>query len=170
MTLTMRPFLADFKMRRGGVAAMDGAVQTGVDLAVPVVGLGFQEALAYREPGIVDQDVEAAKILDDVVHHGFHGGEIGHVGLVGLGLAPFRDDLVDQDFGILARTAVVDGDIGAFGGKAQRDFAPHAARSSGYDRDLASQAQVHVRSFTVCGAPALLRSGGTAAPALPEVR
>jgi hypothetical protein len=40
---------------------MDGAVEAGVDLALPVVGLGLQEALAYREPGIVDQDVEAAK-------------------------------------------------------------------------------------------------------------
>ena len=55
MTLMMRPFFAALEVRRGSVAAMDRAVEAGVDLAVPVVRLGLDEALAHREAGIVDR-------------------------------------------------------------------------------------------------------------------
>ena len=80
ITLMMRPFLPALEMRRRGVAAMDRAVEAGVDLAAPVLRLGLDEALAQREAGIVDQDVEPAEVLHDRVDHRLHGGKIGDVG------------------------------------------------------------------------------------------
>ncbi len=63
-----------------------------------------------REAGIVDQDVEAAEIRDDVVDHDFDGGKIGHVGLDRL--SPCRRFAVisaTNDFRFLGGDAVVDG-------------------------------------------------------------
>jgi hypothetical protein len=37
---------------------------------------------------------------------------------MGLGLAAFGDDLADEGFGVFGRTAVVDSDVGPFGGEA----------------------------------------------------
>ena len=93
ITAMMRPFFAALEMRRRGVAAMDRAVEAGVDLAAPVLRRGLDEALAQREPGIVDEDVRAAEILDDRRDHRGHGGEIRDVGLIGLRLAAGRRDL-----------------------------------------------------------------------------
>ena len=69
---------------------------------MPVVRLRLYEALAPRDAGIVDEDIEPAKILDDLVDHRLYSGEIGHVGLVGLRLRTFRRDLGNQRFGLLA--------------------------------------------------------------------
>ena len=131
--------LAGFEMRRGGVAAVDRAIEAGVDLAMPVVRRCFDEALALGEPGIVDQDIEAAEIFDDVIDHRLHGGEVGDVGLVGFGLAAFRGDLADQSVRFVARTAVIDGDARALGGEAQRDLAADAAGRARHQGDFAFQ-------------------------------
>ena len=77
------------------------AVEAGVDLAMPVLGLGFHEALPDRQTGIVDQDIDAAKILDDGIGHGLDAGKIRHVRLVGFRLAAACRDLGDQCFRFL---------------------------------------------------------------------
>ena len=136
---------------------MDRAIEAGVDLAMPVLGLRFHEAPPYRQPGIVDQDVEAAEILDDVIDHRLDRGKIGDVGLISLGLAPLRRDLADERIGFLRRTAEIDGDVGAFFGEAQRDFAADAAGGARHQGDLVFQSEIHVRSFTVWPSPVPLR-------------
>ena len=92
-----------------------------------------------REAGIVDEDIEPAEILHDLIDHRLHGGEIGDVGLVGLRLAALRHDLGDQRFGLLAGVAVIDRDARALCGEAERDLAPDAARRAGHQSDLALQ-------------------------------
>ena len=61
-------------------------------------------------------------------------------------------------------------DIVAKGGKAQRNLAADAAGRAGHQRNLSCQIEIHVGSFMVWRAPALLRSGGTGVPALPVAR
>ena len=118
-------------MRRGGVAAMDRAVEARVDLAVPVLRRGLDEALALREPGIVDQDVQRAEILHDIADHRRDGGEVRDVGLIGLRLAARRRDLGRERLGILGRRAIVD-----------RDAAPSRARVSAISRPTPRPAPV----------------------------
>ena len=162
--------LAGVEMWCRGVAAMDRAVETGIDLAMPIVRFCFHETLADGEPGIVDQDIQAAEIPDDGFDHRLHGGKVGDVGFVGFGLAALGNDIFDERVPFFSRTAVVHRDVRAFGGKAQRDFAADAARGTGHQRNLSSQIKIHVRSFMVWLAPVPLRSGGTDAPALPAAR
>ena len=96
---------------------MDGAIEASVDLLLPVVRRRLDKALAQGEPGIVDQDIEAAEILHQLVDHGFDGVEICDVGRISLRLAALAGDFGDQRFGIVGRAAVIDRDGSAFGGK-----------------------------------------------------
>ena len=112
--------LAGLEMRRRGMAAVDRAIEAGVDLAVPVVGRCLNEALALGETGIVDRDMfSPPKSVTTVADHRLHGGEIGDVGFVGFGLAALRRDLFDKRVRFFRRATVV-----------YRNAAPSAARLS----------------------------------------
>src|SRR5262249_59317228 len=93
--------LAGFEMGRGGMAAMDRAVEAGVDLAAPILGRGLDETPAQREAGVVDQDVEPAEVVDDRGDHGLHGGKIGDVGLIGFRPSTLGGDLANEYLGVL---------------------------------------------------------------------
>src|SRR5262249_49696027 len=104
---------------------------------------GLQKTPANGEAGIVDQNIEAAEVVDDAIDHRLDPGKVGDVGLVGFRLAAGAGDLSDQRFGFLRGGPIVDRDACAFGGEAQRDFAADAARGTAHERDLSFQAQVH---------------------------
>ena len=93
--------LGGIEMRCRGMAAVNRTVQASVDLAMPILGLGLDEAPAECEPRIVDQDVEAAEIFDDLVDHRLDGGKVGDVGLISFDLAAPGRDLADQGVRIL---------------------------------------------------------------------
>ena len=137
-------------MGRDCVAAMNGAVEAGVDLAAPVFRRCLDEAFSQRQAGIVDQDVEAAEVLDDCLHHRLHGGKIGHVGPIGFRLSAFGHDLANQRLHIIARASEVDGKDCPFGGKIERNLAADAAGSTGHQRNLSVQSEVHVRLSGHC--------------------
>src|SRR4029078_5228002 len=90
------------EVRCDSIATMDGTVEAGVNLAMPVVRLRLDEALAQRDAGIVNEDIESAEILDDPVDHRLHSGKIGHVGPVGLRLCTIRRNLGNQGFCLLS--------------------------------------------------------------------
>ena len=86
------PVLACFEMRRRGVAAMDRAVKADVDLPLPIFRRRLGEALALRQAGIVDQDVEPAEIGDDLGDHRLDRCVVGDIGAISDRLAALRLD------------------------------------------------------------------------------
>jgi hypothetical protein len=153
---------------------VDRAIKASIDLAMPVVGRGVDKALPLGDPGIVDEDVEAAEILDDGLDHRRDGGKIRYVGPIGFGFDACAGELAGELFRFGAGTAVIDGDAGALGGEDLRDFAADTARRTRHQGDLAFQSQIHGRSLTFWFWFWLLllplRSAGIAAPASPAAR
>ena len=131
------------------MAAVNRAIEAGVDLAMPILGLRLYEALAQRKAGIVDQNVEAAEVFDDLLDHRLDRDKFGDVRLICFGLAAFCRDLADELVRIFRGRAVVDGNACALGGEAERDFAADSAGRARHQRDFAFQPQIHVCSFTL---------------------
>ena len=89
------------EMGSGRVAAMNRAVKAGIDLAAPIFGSRVEEALAQGQPGIVDQDVQSAEVLDDGVHHLLDGSKIGNIGPIAFGRSASGRDLANERLHIL---------------------------------------------------------------------
>src|SRR5262249_2401597 len=140
--------LRGFEVRRDSIATMDRAIETGVDLAMPVFRLGLDETLPQRQAGIVDENIEPAEILRDLVNHRLNRRKIGDIRLVGLGLDAFRRDLGNQRIGFLVRAAVVDRNIRPLCRQAERDLAPDPVRRARHESGLALQSQIHDRPFS----------------------
>ena len=81
------------------------------------VGVGIIDRAADGNAGIVDEDVEPAEILGDVLHQliDIDGG--GLVGLVGAGIDALGLQFGDDGFGLVGGGDIADGDIGAFIGE-----------------------------------------------------
>src|SRR6202041_964550 len=75
------------EVRRGRVTAMDGPIKAGVDLAAPVLGFALDEGLANGRSGVVDQNIESAKVCRDLVDHAFDRAEVSDIGAVSFGVA-----------------------------------------------------------------------------------
>ena len=84
------------------VAAMNGAVKAGIDLAAPIFWGRVEEALAQRQPGIVDQDVQSAEVLDDGVHHHLNVGKIGNISPVAFRRSASGRDLANERVDIVS--------------------------------------------------------------------
>ena len=81
------------------------------------VGVGIIDRAADGNAGIVDEDVEPAEILRDVLHQliDIDGG--GLVGLVGAGIDALGLQLGDDGFRLVGGGDIADGDVGAFFGE-----------------------------------------------------
>ncbi|MGY4290090.1 putative TIM-barrel enzyme [Bradyrhizobium sp. LM2.7] len=88
------------KQRARAVGTIQRAVETGVDLLLPVFGRAVAEALAEDEARVVDQDVETAEIALDVRDHLLDDVRIRNVGLIGLRLAAGFLDFGGHSFGL----------------------------------------------------------------------
>src|ERR1700738_3427909 len=130
-------------MRRSRVAAMNRTKETAIDLPVPVLPGRLHKTLAQRQTGIVDQDVDAAKIADDRIHHRFDRGKIRNVGAEGLCVAAMRDNVGGERLCFVARVAIVHGHDCALGRKRARNLATNAALGSRHQRDLSLKLQLH---------------------------
>ena len=121
------------------------ALEVHLDHRVPLVLLHVHEHAVAEDPGVVDEDVEAAEALDRRLHHAFGAGEVGDVLAVRDRLAAERldlaDDVVRRPFArALAgerRAEVVDDDLRAGARERERVLAADPAPGAGDDRDLA---------------------------------
>ena len=99
------------------------------------VGVGIIDRAADGNAGIVDEDVEPAEILRDVLHQliDIDGG--GLVGLVGAGIDALGLQLGDDGFRLVGGGDIADGDVGAFcceGAGRRRADAARTAGDEGY--------------------------------------
>ena len=85
---------------------------------------------AQRQPGIVDDDVEATELRGNVVDDGGDAVGAGHVERPGLGLATRCNDRIGNGLGAVGGD-IGDSDIGAFGREHMRGGATHAAGGAG---------------------------------------
>jgi len=98
--------------------------------------------------GIVDDDVEAAERLHSLVEGRLDRVLVANVAgdrkRLAAGLGDFRRCGVDCAFklGMRCHRLGGDGDIGAVGGRLERDRQPNAARSAGDEQGLALQRHV----------------------------
>lgn len=69
-----------------GTEAVIRAIKVDSTDAVPVLYLVIEPTSFGRDPGVRDHDVEAAEILDDLVHRLLDGFVLAHVNLVPLDL------------------------------------------------------------------------------------
>ena len=138
-------------------------LQVDRDHGVPLAfGHVHQHAVA-EDSGVVDQDVEAAEVVDRLCDHPFRAGEVGHVLVVRGSLAPGGSDLVDDLLrgrcvvtlaGELA-AEVVDDHRRARGGERERVRAADAAAGAGDDRDLAREVGHRAREYVCLPAAAM---------------
>src|SRR5690606_3981299 len=85
--------------------------EVGVDYASPILVLHPQDQPVSGDPGVVDQDVESAEAIDDLLDQLLTVVCVGHVGLEGSRIAAVADQLIDNCLGRLCRRRVVDGDL-----------------------------------------------------------
>ena len=120
----------------GRLAEEEGGLEVGVDHRVPIL-LGKVDAVgAADDAGIIDEDVEAAELLQRLVDHALHRFDGGEVGGDDLRLAAERADLLHR---FLGGRAADGGDVGAGGGERQRDRLADAGIGAGDDRGLAGK-------------------------------
>jgi len=81
------------------------------------VGVGIIDRGTDHNAGIVDEDVEPAKIPGDVLHQPIDIDGGGLVRLVGAGVDAPGFQFADHGFGLVGRSDVADGDVGAFIGE-----------------------------------------------------
>jgi hypothetical protein len=131
-------------MRSRRVTAVDRAIKAGIDLLVPVFRRGVVESFAQHEAGIVDQDVQAAKISGDTRHHASDSFEVCDICPVGFGLATGLLDLRNNRFGLIPRRVVIHRNRRPCFGKGLRDPRPDISAAAGNEGD-APRKIVHSR-------------------------
>ena len=81
--------------RQRGLSREIGGGEVGLEHAVPAREVHLGHGFADEDPGVVDQDVEAAEPLDGSLAHPRDGGAIAEVGRDGKGTASRRLDRID---------------------------------------------------------------------------
>jgi len=91
---------------------------------------------AVRWAGVVDEDIEPAKLVECGTDESPTVGVHGDIGLDGNGAAAQRLDLRDGLLSLIAGAAVVDDDLAAPGGELLRGGSSHPRSTAGDDRDF----------------------------------
>jgi hypothetical protein len=81
------------------VAAIERAVEAGIDLLAPIIRTAFAETLAKHQAGVVDEDVEPTEVVLDIGDELLDNTGVSDVGLIGFRLATGLLDLGDHSFG-----------------------------------------------------------------------
>ena len=88
-----------------------------VDRELPVELAGVRRRIAHlaghEDPGIVDEDVEAAEALHDGLDQSVHLSGVALVHLEGHGANAFTFELADDRLRLVGRRRVADGDVRA---------------------------------------------------------
>ncbi len=146
---------ADRLARLGAVAPVGGgvvqrterALEVDVDDRVPLLLGHVDDHPVAQDPGVVDEDVELAEVVDRLLDQLARGGEVGDVGAVDDRLAPECLDLPHDVVGrtlvgarpVALRAEVVDDDLRALTRQMKRVLATDPAPSAGDDRNLPVQ-------------------------------
>ena len=102
-----------------------------------VSALGSSTAPLDRDAGIVDENVEPAEMLCDVLHQLLDLGGRRLVGLEGAGFDALGLQFGDDGFRLVGRGDIADGDVGAFVGERAGAGCADAARAAGDEGNLA---------------------------------
>jgi hypothetical protein len=122
------------QVRQGGVGGVHQTLLIDRDHPLPFLGVGNVDGAQEHEAGIVDEDVETAKPVDDRLYSGFRLPAVGDVGLDGQGGAAGGLDLVHQGVEpVLA--ARENGDRCSVFGQCASGCLPDAAARAGDDGD-----------------------------------
>ena len=139
-----------------------------VDLHGVVPGfLGHVHQLAGRTiGGVVDQDINTAELLIDLLVHGQHIFFLAYIRKGRQRLHPIGLlDLLNHLIGDLRLTSIVDHDLGPFCSKEQADGLAQAMRSTCYQYDFVLKIEVHsVYSQFICVGYAGVRTTRRALP------
>ena len=107
-------------------------------------------ASGARDPGVVDEDIDLAKIGEDLLANGFHGYLIGHIHSVRFGCAGMNCVDAFGDFGGICLRAADARNFGSFVGKAFGNGFSDAATGAGDNSDLVFET-VHKTTEDVAG-------------------
>ena len=127
-------------VRQHRLAHEERAGQVDRQHLVPVLVGHLQHGLVDRDPGVVDEDVEAPVLLDDLVDGAPAVLRRADVALVERGGQPVLGQRVDERLGGLLIAAVAGRDVGALLGQAAADGRADPARAAGDERDASVQA------------------------------
>ena len=131
----MRPRPGCLQQRTGAVAAIERAVEAGIDLLAPIFRRAFAEALAEHQAGVVDEDIQPAEVALDARDHLLDHVSVRDVGLVGFRLAAGLLDLGDDRLGLGLRAVIVDGNARARSGQRLADRGADIASAARHERD-----------------------------------
>ncbi len=120
-----------------GLGGMEHSIQIYLDDIVPFLRRHHGEIVVARDPGVIDQNVDAAKSFQHRAHHRLDLGRICDIGLQRDGGAPDGGNLGADRFGEIRVVLVVDDDRRAHARQGQRRRVAEPARRSCNDRHLA---------------------------------
>jgi len=100
---------------------------------------------------VVDEDVHASEMCDDLVAHALHVVPVADVSLEGRCFASVRADAISCRLGTGGRAPVVNGDGCAFHGERLRDCSAEAGSRAGHERDPALESPAHRAPFVAGG-------------------
>ncbi len=103
------------------------------------IGLRVVDGAAREHAGIVDEDIEAPKLLGNVVHERFDLLGIGLIGLERLGAHAVVPQISYDRLGLVGGRGITDRDVGALVGEGSGDCRADTARAAGDQGDLAGK-------------------------------
>ena len=137
-TLMTRPLI---RQTGGGLAqGVEDAFDVDGEEPVELVVGDVLQLFVEHDPGVVDQDVEPAEVIEGGVEEGFDLLGIADVGLDGDGPAPGFFDGGDGGVGVVTAGTVVDDHACPGRGEGAGDGGPDAAGGAGDEGDFVLQA------------------------------
>jgi hypothetical protein len=126
LTTSAQPRGGGEEVGEGGMCGVDQPLEVEVDHPVPLLGGGVLDRPEQHLAGVVDDDVEAAQLVDGAVDGGDCLLLVGDVGLDRQGGVTVTTDLAGQTLEAF-QSAGRDGDLGALGGQCSRGRLADAA-------------------------------------------
>ncbi len=115
--------------------AVHDAEDVDPEQCLEVLRIGLKQELDLGDPGVVDEDVDAAELARDPLDEPEDGVAVGDVGCDRDRPAAEGADLLGHLLGTFGIN-VVDGDVGAVGGQPERDGPADSPRRAGDDGHL----------------------------------
>ena len=129
--------------RQDGPTGVEGGRQVGPDDRVPVGRVDLEERPDQRQPGVVDQAVDAPEALDDPLDQRLGLPAVGDVGREALGLGARVARPLQRALRTLRRAVVVDRHRRPLGGRLDGHLGADAAAAAGDEHDPAGQRARH---------------------------
>ena len=136
--------LALSEVQTNGPCAVEDAIQIGLDDLVPCLHSAIEDISVAGLAGIGDEDIDLAKVLDNLLAHGLDVLILAHIELVCLGLdAILVLQLLCVLLAALWTRAVCDGNVGAHLSAATGSLSANAgwAGRAGDDDNLALEGE-----------------------------